>query len=309
MSGRYGIGIDLGGTKTAIGAVKADGTRLADRVVPTQSGLGPKNLLTEIAGVVQALIRELGLGAPAGVGLAVAGRADAQGTLSFAPNLGWRNVPLEAMAQETIGSPVCILNDASAALLGEAWLGAARGARNVVMLTLGTGVGGGILTAGKLLLGAHGFAGEVGHMTLDPSGPRCACGRRGCLEALFSGTGLVRRVQDALQAGQKSSLQEGSSFTARDVLSAARSGDPLAKSVVQRGIAALGQALGILSVAIDPAMIVLGGGMSAMGEELIRPLKAVLESEDLGGGSAEIRLAALGNDAGFLGAAWAALEA
>lgn len=302
-NGRLAVGVDLGGTNMRMAAVDATGRILARSKEATRPEEGPQAVLRRLARAVRALLGALpgGVGAdsgaaPAGVGLATPGPVDARrGVIVTTPNLpGWRDVPAAALLQAELALPVRHLRDANAALLGEAWLGAARGCRDAVLLTLGTGIGGAALVGGRLLGGRDGFAGEFGHLTVDPDGPVCGCGNRGCLEALASGTAIRRRTG-----------RDG-----REVFAAARRGEPEALAIVAGVADALGAGLAGLANAFNPERIVLGGGMVA-GWDLFVP-RAVAEMRRRAfapvTAGLEVVPASLGDDAGVMGAAWAVLQ-
>jgi glucokinase len=231
------------------------------------------------------------------------------GTVLDAPNLtGWKNVPVKAMLEDALGVPVRVVNDANAAALGEFYFGAGRGYTNLVYLTISTGIGGGVVVDGRLLEGASGTAGEIGHMTIDRHGPVCRCGNLGCLEAIASGTAIARRFQEGLAAGQQSAVTEwldGRAPTAGDVARGAAMGDPLALAIFTDAAEAIG--LGVVNCVhiFNPDVIALGGGVSRAGSLLFDPIRKIVECYAMAVPRADVRVvpAELGDDVGLVGAA------
>jgi glucokinase len=228
---------------------------------------------------------------------------------------GWVDIPLAEIVRKRFGIPAFVVNDASAAALGEHRSGAGRGVKNIVLLTLGTGIGGGIIADGKLYLGAAGAAGELGHMSVDGGGPACGCGNMGCLEMLASGTAVTGDAIQRIRQGQKSVLTEMveakiENITAEMVGAAARSGDTLAREVIARAAYYLGVGLVNIVNIFNPEMIVLGGGMVGLGDLLIEPGKRLVAERAFTISSRAVRIvvAQLGNEAGVYGAAAFALE-
>lgn len=280
-------------------------------------------MLARMGGAIDAMCREVGLPAQrlAGVGVACAGPIDvARGAVRLAPNLGWRDVDVVQPLAAQLGVPVFLENDANAAAVGEWWQGAGRGTRYFIYVTVSTGIGGGIVIGGQLYTGAHGAAGEIGHTVIVvEDGPLCNCGRRGCLEAMASGTAIARRAAEALQAeaatGRQESLLWGlsggrlSAVDARMVAEAARRGDALAEAVLERTWRYLGAGLVNLMNLFDPEVIALGGGVSRMGEAMLGPLRRYVAVQAVAGPaeSTRLELAQLGPNAGLVGAAAIAL--
>lgn len=312
-SGGCVVGVDVGGTKVLAGLVR-DG-----RVVSTARRATPGRRV-EVGLVEAALVeavREAAGGRPlAAVGVAAAGFVDAAGEhVVFAPHLPWRGHPVRARLAELLGAPVHLENDATAAAYAEATLGAARGLDPAVVVTLGTGIGGGVVVGGRVLRGASGMAGEFGHAQVVPDGEPCACGGRGCWEQYCSGGALVREARAGLGSapsvlaelcGGRPELLRGPMVT-----EAAESGD----LVAQRAFAAVGTWLGVglanLAAALDPAVLVVGGGVSAAGERLLAPARVALERSLVGAAHRTVPpvvRAALGPEAGLVGAATLAAE-
>jgi len=251
------------------------------------------------------------------ISIAAAGIIDCgRGIVTSSPNLpGWQDVPLRDIVKEKYGIDTFLLNDASAAALGEHRLGVGRGVSNLVLLTLGTGIGGGVIIDGKLYLGSSGSAGEIGHMIIDVNGPGCTCGNNGCLEQLASGTAVAREAIARIKQGEKSSLIEivkgkVGSITAENVSVAAQGGDTLASEVIFEAATYLGLGMVNLVHIFNPDIIVAGGGMAQMGDLMLEPARQVVREKafKLPAQAVRIVTAQLGNDAGMLGAAAFALQ-
>jgi glucokinase len=228
------------------------------------------------------------------------------GIIYIAPNIpGWQRLPLAQILQDRFGVPVYLGNDANLAALGEWRFGAGRGHHNMIYLTISTGIGGGVIINDQMLLGAHGLAGELGHLTIVPDGPMCGCGQRGHLEAVASGTAIARYVGEQLAQGVPSSLAQLSAPTGRDISEAAENGDPLAKAALARSGSYIGLAIANFLHTFNPTAIILGGGVSRSGSFLLEPLRAsvaehVVSPEYMQG--LVITTAELGDDAGLYGA-------
>jgi glucokinase len=312
------IGVDVGGTFIKAGLLRADGAVVDKRSAATEVDGGVDHVIGRIAGLIGDLhqaaaaagleVRAVGLGMPGTL-------SRRRGVVIAPPNLrGWRNVPVVERLESLTGLRVVLDNDANLAALGEYRCGAGRGTRDMVMLTLGTGIGGGIILGGKLWHGAGENAGEFGHAIAQPGGRRCGCGQLGCLEAYASAASTAVRAAEMITGGQPSCLKDildrGGLLEAHHVVEAASGGDALAQRVWAETCRYL--AVGCINIqcALDPERIVLAGGMSAAGERLLQPVRkaiAELGSESLGA-RARVCIAELGNDAGFLGAAMAAFD-
>ncbi|MEP6599076.1 MAG: ROK family glucokinase [Actinomycetota bacterium] len=304
------IGVDIGGTKVAAGVVDDDGA-----VIDTARRPTPGNDVHQTERVIAEVVAELAARHPVvAVGIGAAGWIAAdRATVLFSPHLAWRNEPLRDALADRIGSPVTVENDANAAAWAEYRFGAARGARVVVCVTLGTGIGGGLVVSGILYRGAFGVGCEFGHMTVVPDGRRCACGNRGCWEMYASGTALAR---DALELAEVSPVAahrllelaggDREALTGMLVTEAARGGDPAAVEIYTAMGQWLGRGLANLAAVIDPTMFVIGGGVSEAGDLLIGPARDTFQLSLPGRGFrpvADVRLAALGPNAGLVGAA------
>jgi glucokinase len=247
-----------------------------------------------------------------GIGIGVPGYVDpVQGVVHESPNLGWKSVPLLDMLRRLTGRPVWIENDANAAVLGEYWLGAGAGVSDLVMITLGTGVGCGIIADGKVIRGADGFAGEFGHTKVETkTGNLCVCGKRGCLETTSSGLAMVRKAREAIQRGEQTLLTEmsGKGETVKDIFDAAKRGDPIASSIVREAAFYLGVAMANLANLLNPRKMIIGGGISAAGTFYLSLIEQSFQqfALDVVRRNTAIVPAQLGNDAGVLGSAMAA---
>lgn len=312
------IGIDLGGTAIKGGLVNERGEIVHRTSIATSASEGVEAVIDRIAGLARQLAQHSleKHGAPRGVGVGAPGtirRTD--GVILSAPNLdGWCNVPLTRHLKSRIDIPVVLNNDANNAALGEFVCGAGRGVQDMVMMTLGTGVGGGIISGGRLFVGAMGNAGELGHTIVHFGGRRCNCGQLGCLEAYASASATALRAIEAVKAGEPSSLKvlidRGEAITSQHVGDATAAGDPLARRIWEETCRYLAIACINLQHTFDPGCIVLAGGMSEAGDLLLKPLTQAIRdhvSPTLGP-IPEIRLAQMGNDAGFVGAALSVLK-
>ena len=314
MSGGLSVGIDIGGTKVAGGVVDTDGVVVARarRDTPHRS-TSPAVVEDTIVDVVAELIDGAGDDVVA-VGIGAAGFVAAdRATVVFAPHLSWRDEPLEANLQRRVPVPISVDNDANAAAWAEWRFGAAQGDSHVVMVNLGTGIGGAMILDGQIMRGRFGIAGEFGHMQVVPGGQRCECGNKGCWEQYASGNALVREARSMMTAGSPMATDllnlvggDPSSLTGPMITEAARDGDATATELLGE----IGQWLGIgianLAAAFDPGVFVIGGGVSAAGDLLLEPARTTFRRHLTGRGyrpEARIVAAALGNEAGLIGAA------
>lgn len=315
MSHRLAIGIDIGGTKVAGGLVDVDGniTRRARRDTPHRSK-SPSVVENTIVDVVDELMQMVGSETVAAVGIGAAGFVAAdRATVVFAPHLSWRHEPLREALQKRVAVPIFVENDANAAVWAEWRFGAAQGETHVMMITLGTGIGGGILINGEVQRGRFGIAGEFGHMQVVPDGHRCECGNRGCWEQYASGNALVREARSLVSANSPIASDlldrvEGrpSNLTGPLITEAAREGDPTARELLAEIGNWLGVGIANLAAAFDPGTFVIGGGVSAAGDLLLDSARETFKRRLTGRGyrpEARIVAAQLGNDAGLIGAA------
>lgn len=281
---RHIVGIDLGGTNIVAGCVAEDGTSIHGvHSVPTGAEGGPDAVVQRIIAVARESIadtRSQVAGAEIiGLGVGAPGPLDTRsGIVLLTPNLGWVNMPLRQRLQDGVGLRTALDNDANCAVLGEWWMGAARGTRHALGLTIGTGIGGGIIIDGRLYHGASDIAGEIGHMTIDANGRRCKCGNYGCVEAYASGPNIALRAVEAIESGSVSSLSsyvggDLRQITAQTVYQAAQAGDELALEVVKDTAKFLGAAVGSLINIFNPEAVVIVGGVTLAGENLFEPLR------------------------------------
>jgi len=309
----YCVGIDLGGSSLKIGLLSREHKPGASVRVPTPRELDGDGLLGLMRRGVRQLLEQEGLdgSALAAVGIGAPGPlAISRGVILVMPNIpGVENYPIRDRLSEALGAPAILENDANAATFGEHLCGSAKGQDNVVMLTLGTGLGSGILVDGKVLHGAHEIGAEMGHVIVQAGGRPCGCGQRGCLEQYTTSRFIAREAQRRMEAGQASALakvlRERGEMTARDIQQAAKRGDALAAAVWDEAMYYLAVGCVTFCRVFDPDTILLAGGMSNAGDFLMAPLKRYVEQErwNLLPSRTEIKFAALGEDAGFIGAA------
>lgn len=301
----YKFGVDVGGTTVKMGLFDEQGTLLEKFEIPTDKTEDGSHIIEQITKRLNQAMEEHDLTVEEcmGVGVGLPGPVDEQGNILGCVNLGWGVFPVEkAFSEQFHGLPVKAANDANVAALGEQTAGAAKGRRNVVMVTLGTGVGGGIIIDGKILTGANGGAGEIGHITVNPKEEaRCNCGKHGCLEQYASATGVVRVVKNLKSFYPDTGLQEECS--AKDIFDAAKAGDILAMKAVQELGEYLGLALSFVANIVNPQAIVIGGGVSRAGKILIDEVEQKFQKYVFRPcRNVEFLLAKLGNDAGIYGA-------
>ena len=302
------IGIDLGGTTVKAALCAEDGTLLCKDSLPTRTG-DADGMRADMKALALALCRTHGC-APedvTAIGIGVPGSFDkASCTLRFGTNLGLTNVSFARAFEPDFACPVHLDNDANCAALGEATAGAAKGVRNMLMVTLGTGVGGGIILNGQLYTGCNGIAGELGHLVIRQDGEPCNCGRRGCLEAYASASALVRFAERALESGRTSILaQHRGHLNAKMICDAVDAGDALAIELFDEYCVNLSNGLASFINLFQPEYIVLGGGLAGYGEKLLAPLRRLTVPQTFRSAenNTEIVCASLGNDAGLIGAA------
>ena len=308
------LGIDLGGTTTKFALMKPQGEIQQRWSIQTDVLNDGNNIIPNIIDSINHHLQLYQMSAKQlqGIGIGTPGSVDYQtGTVDSAFNLNWdRPMALKEQIELHTNIPVQVENDANVAALGERWLGAGNNADNVAFVTLGTGVGGGIIINGQIVHGQGGSAGEIGHMTINPQGYRCTCGKRGCLETVASATGIVHVARDYAQeyAGDselKASLDNGDDLTAKDIFDLAKQNDPLALKVTSAVCDQLGLALSIVAVTINPQYIIIGGGVSNAGDFLLQRVQEsynryVFSSVKK---TTTLTLATLGNEAGVIGAA------
>lgn len=309
---RWAIGIDLGGTKTAVGQVDGQGKVQRKLLLPTHAPKGPASVKEAIIKAVLTLQEDAG-SLPEGIGVGVAGQVDAEsGRVVFAPNLGWRDEPLREDLERAIGLPVLVGNDVRAATWGEWLYGAGRGCNDLICLFVGTGIGGGVVSGGRVLTGCSNTAGELGHITVDLNGPSCRCGNRGCLEALAGGWAIAQRAQewatsDPEAGGLVLGMVEGQTerITAKVIADAAKAGDPLALSLFEQVARALAVGAASLVNAFNPCRMIFGGGVIEGWPGLVKKVAEGLEDRALPQALAPLRVlhARLRKNAAVVGSA------
>ncbi len=283
---KYIIGVDLGGTNIVVGACAEDGSKdYAMNSEPTRSDQGADAVVDRMVRMIEGALKETIAETGAkredflGVGVGAPGPLDRErGVILTTPNLGWQNFPLRDVIAERVGLPVKLDNDANCATLGEWWMGAAKGGRNVVGVTIGTGIGGGLILEGRLYHGSSDIAGEIGHTTIDVTGRRCKCGNYGCLEAYASGPSIAERAREQLQGDHESTMYtmvdgELERLTAAIVYDAAKKGDETALEVVRETARFLGAGIANLLNVFNPDVVVIAGGVTQAGATLFDPLR------------------------------------
>ncbi|MBF8299383.1 MAG: glucokinase, family [Dehalococcoidia bacterium] len=310
------VAFDLGGTRVRVALVDSSGT-IIDRVVePTRSAEGPVRVADRVAAMARLLLRRHRQKVPMGIGAAVAGPLDKDGVLYDPPNLiGWRTVPFKAMLEERFDAPVLIGNDANLACIGEHIFGKARGVNDFIYLTVSTGVGGGVITGGKLVVGWRGMGAEVGHIIIDMDGPTGRCGHRGCLESHVSGTAIADRARAAIAAGRLSAISvlngDGlDEMGALHVFQAAAAGDALCRQLVDSVARELATGIVSLVHVFNPKLVILGGGVIQSWEMLETGVRQGVRDLTFRGflDGLELTTSGFGDDVGVIGAAALVLQ-
>lgn len=305
---KYTVGVDVGGTSVKMGVFTVGGDLLFKWEIPTRTEDGGKYVLSDITQSLEQAREEhnIALDEIAGIGIGVPGPVNKDGVVEVCVNLGWGRTEVEKELNTLTGLPVKAGNDANVAAMGEVWQGAAKGAQDAVMVTLGTGVGGGIVLDGKILAGVKGFAGEIGHIGVNPHETQsCNCGNKGCLEQYASATGIVRMTKKYLEEHETaSSLREFADITAKDIFDEAKKGDEVAMLNVKKLCRILASVLGKIALIVDPEVFIIGGGVSKAGSILIDGIAEEFPNYVFGAAKKScFVLATLGNDAGIYGAA------
>lgn len=304
---KWGFGVDLGGTTVKLACFDETGTMRSKWEIPTVRENDGAQILPDIAESIADYLKETGIEKDRvlGVGIGVPGAVLPDGTVNRCINLGWGVFNIEKELSKLTGFSVKAGNDATLAALGECWKGGGRGCRNMVFATLGTGVGGGIVVDGKVVHGAHGAGGEIGHLVLNRDETEvCGCGKQGCVEQYCSATGIVRLAKKHLQVTDApSSLRALERLTCKDVFDAGAAEDPVAQQILEQVYAYMGEFLANVCCVVDPEVIVLGGGVSKAGEPLLAGTRRYYQKY-MFHASRDVRfaLASLGNDAGAYGA-------
>ncbi|MBR2023129.1 MAG: ROK family protein [Clostridia bacterium] len=313
---KYYVGIDIGGTFVKCGIVSSQGEIIVKGKIPTGKDRTYQEIAQDIANFVRELEKQAGVQTQA-VGIGCPGTVDSdKGIIMYSNNIAWENIPLGKELEKLLGKPTYITNDANAAALGESFIGAGKAYNSSILITLGTGVGGGIVLDGKLFEGNCSAGAEIGHHVIRKNGKKCTCGRRGCFEAYSSATALMKEARQQMKKNKSSMLWEACNGKAENVdgkviFDCAKAGDETAKKVVDWYIDYLSEGIANLANVFRPEAILLGGGVSAQGDALIVPTQKLV-NERLYGGSeyapVKVAVATLGNDAGLCGAGKLAMQ-
>ncbi|MDE7248719.1 MAG: ROK family glucokinase [Lachnospiraceae bacterium] len=310
--GQYVFGVDIGGTTVKLGLFDTEGNLLDKWEIPTRTEESGSYILPDIAKDITRKIEEKQISKEmvVGVGVGAPGPIDNQGVVHRAVNLGWGVFSIKDTLEEILKVPVMAGNDANVAALGEMWKGGGQGSSDLIVVTLGTGVGGGIIVDGKILTGATGAGGEIGHIHVeDNESETCGCGNMGCLEQYASATGVTRIANRKLKESERDSALRGGEVSAKTVFDAVKAGDSLAIEVAEEFGKYLGNCLAAIAGVVNPEAIVLVGGVSKAGEILIKYIKPYYEKNVFHGSrNVKFSLATLGNDAGIYGAAKLVLD-
>ena len=305
-------GVDVGGTTVKIGFFSPQGEKLHSFEIPTRTEENGAHVLPDIAEAIRREVNHTGRTYEnlRGIGLDVPGPVDKNGVIDCAVNIGWGRFSIREEMERLTGVPVAAGNDATIAALGEVWKGCAKDCDDFLLLTLGTGIGGGIIAGGKILTGATGAGGEIGHFCLEETDSACGCGSHGCFEQFCSATGFVRITNKLLEESAEDSVLRHAPFDSKEIFSAFAAGDPLAENAVRLYGHYLGKGIAILCSILNPKVVALGGGVSKAGEQLITLLRPSFEAHVFHGcKDVTFCIAALGNDAGMYGSAKLILDA
>lgn len=303
---KYGFGIDVGGTTVKVGFFETSGALLDKWEIKTNTANGGEAILPDIAKTIEEKLSKEGISKDEvqGIGIGVPGPVLNASVVTRCVNLGWGEIDVAGTLSKITGLPVKVGNDANVAALGEMWQGGAKGSSNVVMVTLGTGVGGGIIVDGRIVDGANGAGGEIGHLNVcEDEHEACNCGQHGCLEQYASATGVVRMAKRKLaKTSEETSLHKFEDLTAKDVFDEAKAGDKVALEIVNEVCEILGKTLGKIACVVNPEVFVIGGGVSKAGQILIDTVKKYYVPNTFTScKDARFELASLGNDAGMYG--------
>lgn len=305
----YYIGVDLGGTNIAVGIVNKEGGLVAKKSVKTCAEKGFDYIMEAMSGCILSLLREkdVSLDEVEGIGIGSPGSIDSRnGVVIYTNNISLSNAPMAATLRKTVDKPVFISNDANCAALGESVAGGAKGIANVVLITLGTGVGGGVIIDGKIFDGVTGTGAELGHTVIRTGGISCTCGRRGCWEAYASATALIRQTKEAIGRHPESLMAQASEINGRTAFEAMKQGDRAGKAVVRHYLNYVAEGIVDMINIFRPEIILLGGGISHEGDYILKPIQRHINRYSYGASYIKpplVKLATLGNDAGIIGAA------
>ena len=307
--GKYAFGVDLGGTSVKLGLFTAEGELIRKWEIPTDRADNCANVIPDIAGSIRAELAKDGHTEKdlIGIGMGVPGPVQPDGYVEVCVNLHWHDkYPAKELSELLGGVPVELGNDANVAALGEAWKGGGEGAEDAVMVTLGTGVGGGVIHHGKIVAGRHGLGGEIGHIHVRDGEPeQCNCGGYGCLEQVASATGIVREAKRMMQKStEPSGMREyGDQISCRTICDLGKSGDALADETIETVARYLGLAVSTIALTVDPDVFIIGGGVSRAGDYLLDKIRKYYDSfTPISKNRGRVVLASLGNDAGIYGA-------
>lgn len=310
------IGVDIGGTAVKIGFINTDGDILHKWEIPTNKEKQGEYVVDDIWDSIRSHLDKLqNKGRVLGIGAGAPGFVNkTTGVVYQAVNIGWQDFELQRQLQERSNLPVFIENDANMVALGENWRGSGNNANDLIAITLGTGVGSGIIANGEILSGINGTAGEIGHTIADRDGYPCNCGRRGCLDTIASATGIVHQAMDKVNENPDSELadfyHQNGALTAKDIFKLAEKGNKTCKNIIDRITDILGLVIANAAAVINPSKVIIGGGVSNAGDALLRPVTANFEKYSLPriSNECDVRIAQLGNDAGIIGAAYLAKQ-
>ncbi|MFD1170430.1 ROK family glucokinase [Oceanobacillus caeni] len=309
--GKILVGVDIGGTTIKLGFINLKGTIIEKWEIPTNTANNGSAIVDDIWKSIHDKVEKNNSNGIYGIGVGAPGFIDVKsGYVSEAVNIGWKGMDLKQQLEKRSNLPVFVQNDANIAALGEYWIGAGQGSLNMIAVTLGTGVGGGIIVNGSILNGENGMAGEIGHIKVEPEGVHCNCGGNGCLETICSATGIKRQGMDSILTNPNSNLaqyyRDQGVITAKDVIDFAKSGDETCVEIIDYTCDVLGKALANIGTVINPSKIIFGGGVSKAGEFLLGKIDkafrkyAIPKLHQI----CELKIAHLGNDAGILGGAF-----
>ncbi|GIO23136.1 ROK family glucokinase [Oceanobacillus sp. J11TS1] len=311
------VGVDIGGTTVKIGFIAEDGKIQEKWEIPTDLTNEGENIISDIWKSIDSKLKMSSMANPSikGIGVGAPGFVDAHaGIITEAVNIGWKDLHLAEELEKLAGVPVYVENDANIAVLGENWIGAGNQSENLIAITLGTGVGGGIIANGSILNGVNGMAGEIGHIEAIENGHPCNCGKKGCLETIASATGIVRQAMEKIHTQPESLLaklfQKEGRISAKNVFDLAKQGDQASGEIVDYTADVLGKAIANMSVIINPSNILIGGGVSNAGDQLIDAIVKAFRKHALPKVSevCTIKTCQLGNDAGIIGGAYLVYE-
>lgn len=304
---KYAFGVDIGGTTCKIGFFETNGTLLDKWEIKTNRENNGASVLSDVAHAVEGKLEKEGISKDdvQGIGIGVPGPVKKESIVNRCVNIGWGVVNVAEEMKNLTGLDIKVGNDANVAALGEMWQGGAKGSKDVVLVTLGTGVGGGVIVNGKVVSGFNGAGGEIGHITVDhDEAEQCTCGQYGCLEQYASATGIVRLAKRRLDADNKDSVLRQGEVSAKTVFDAVKAGDEVACEIAEQFGQYLGKGLAAIAAVVNPEAFVIGGGVSKAGDILCQYITKYYEKYAFHGcKNAQFKLATLGNDAGIYGAA------